>query len=150
MTEIDLDSLVSALTFAYLAQATQLHPSSKYIPFYNQRSELLHLRPENLYAFDRVSLSIADNILLQDEISPQDLSKAGVKIALVDHNRMDAVFGEAKVVSILDHHQDEGQHPDANPRVIKTPVGSCTSLVTTFFKDSLDKLPGQLADLLLS
>lgn len=145
----DLDSLVSALVFAYMAQATSLS-NRKYIAFYQQTSSLLHLRPENTYAFDQVSLSIAENLLLLNDISKEELAKGGFDVALIDHNRLDAIFGDAKVVSVLDHHEDEHLYQEAHPRVVQLLAGSCTSLVATFFKEDIDKLPAELAHLLLS
>lgn len=49
------------------------------------------------------------------------------------------------VVAVLDHHQDEGLYPDANPRVV-TPCGSCSSHVSPLCPA---ELPAELATLLL-
>ncbi len=74
---------------------------------------------------------------------------------LVDHNRLGEDFkapegGEAEtVIAVLDHHEDEKLYPDANPRVIDTKAGSCSSLVVTHFKDS-KKWDADIANLLLS
>jgi hypothetical protein len=71
-----------------------------------------------------------------------------------------AAWGNATVVAILDHHEDRGGAPMANPRVIE-PAGSCTSLVTRYMFERLDsvkkdgaqvlhgKLPTELAELML-
>jgi exopolyphosphatase len=133
-----------------MAQATSLSPGRKYIPFYQQASTLLQLRAENTFAFERVQLSVAEHVVLLDDVQTDKLAAAGVGIALVDLNRLDAIFGNARVVSILDHHQDEGLYPDVKPRLVKVPVGSCASLVTIFFREHLELLPAELAELLLS
>lgn len=71
--------------------------------------------------------------------------------ALVDHNRLLPPYTKdnpaARVTAIIDHHADEGQHINANPRVVR-PAGSCSSLVTTIHCP--DELPSDLATLLFS
>jgi len=73
------------------------------------------------------------------------------RFVLVDHNRLLGQYTSIagpEVVGILDHHEDEGFHLDANPRTIKVPTGSCASLVATHFRESKAWTP-ELATLLL-
>lgn len=42
-----------------------------------------------------------------------------------------------RVAAIVDHHVDEHQHLSANPRFITMDAGSCASLVTNYFADTL-------------
>lgn len=51
---------------------------------------------------------------------------------------------------IASHHEDEGKHRNADPRVIKVPTGSCSSLVALQFADSLQQMPAELARMLVS
>lgn len=121
----DLDSIASAIGYAFLSG------DSNIIPLVQTPRDSLHLRPENMLAFSRASVDSA--LLLTSSDIPPPPAPQPSKYVLVDHNRLlPSLSGE--VVAILDHHSDEEQHPNANPRVIK-PVGSCASLVGTHFSD---------------
>lgn len=110
----------------------------------------LHLRPENLLAFSKAFID-TDSLFTSSDIPPPPATH-GSKYVLVDHNRLlPSLSGD--VVGVLDHHSDEQQHLDANPRVIKV-TGSCASIVAVHFTDGLkagsaDNLQ-QVALLLLS
>jgi len=94
----------------------------------------LPLRPENLYALDFSGVD-ASQLLTGDEL-PSDVAPAN-KYALVDHNTLAerfAVYEGVRVVSIIDHHDDEKHYLDASPRIIEVPTGSCSSLVTRLIK----------------
>lgn len=121
------------------------------------------LRPENLLALQRAHIPLS--ALLHSEDLPggtEALAKDHVSLALVDHNSALPAFGTAKVVAIIDHHEDEGAHLSANPRIVRTPVGSTSSLLTKHFmpqwKASVSgpagaagsPVPPELATLLLS
>lgn len=126
-----------------------LSPDPKTIPLVQTPRDSLHLRPENLLAFSMASLD-PDVLLTSSDIPPPPKLQPS-KWVLVDHNsRLPSCNGN--VVAVLDHHDDEKKHMDADPRVIK-PVGSCSSLVATHFtdnwKESSDHLPS-VAMLLLS
>lgn len=128
----------------------------------------MHLRPENYLALEQAH--IPNDVLLHVEelpVNPQELLAAGVEPVLVDHNRLLPQFGTddaayRKVKAIIDHHEDEGVSKQADPRLIKVPNGSTTSLVTTIFepawKASLSgpagaagsPVPPEVATLLLS
>ena len=57
------------------------------------------------------------------------------------------------MLAIIDHHDDEGFHKEADSRLIVVPVGSCASLVTEYFMGLWENadatLPGEIASLLL-
>lgn len=129
----DLDSMVSALAYAYLR--------------YQQNPDLLplavmaiprcdfFLRAEAVYAFKEAGIPLADLVFF-DEVDLVSLVKSGADLVLVDHNSLAprlAFLGD-HVVGVLDHHRDEGQYRMSNPRLIR-PVGSTTTLVALeFFK----------------
>lgn len=157
----DLDSLVSAVAYAYLQThldaAGASHPATtppKYVALVQTVRDDLFLRPENVDALNAAALDPA-SLLTLDDLPRTRLATLGSSFALVDHNVLLPQFGAAKVTAILDHHADEGQHLDAAPRVIKV-AGSCTSLVTRHFAGLLPSppraqdVPQPLADLLLS
>lgn len=102
-----------------------------------------HLRAENDYAFGLAKLrEDHSDLLCIDDISHEMFSQHVLRssFALVDHNRLDRMFtgtpgsdASPRVVSIIDHHADEGFHLDAQNRTIVVPVGSCASLVAKHF-----------------
>ena len=109
------------------------------------------LRPENIHA-----LSLAG---LQDDtpelLCIDDIPWTGVfpsnTFALVDHNRLlpqyEASNSNVQVVTVIDHHEDEGFYQDsAEPRTI-APAGSCSSHMTRLCPP---QIPAGLASLLLS
>ena len=110
----------------------------------------LNLRPENLYAFQLAGMSETREELLTlteiEEFKPFPFQK----FALVDHNRLGDAFTldnpKAEVVAVVDHHEDEGLYPTANPRVI-APCGSCASHVVALCPP---EFPAELATLLLT
>lgn len=135
----DLDSLVSSIAFSVLS-STLL--ADRVVPLTLTPSNLMHLRPENLLAFDMANKLDPEVILHPDTLpldstSPSSLSRLGelgATFALVDHNRLLPQFGQGTVTAIIDHHDDELAHLDAPLRIITVPTGSCASLVATHFK----------------
>jgi len=169
----DLDSIASAIAFAYLSTvaAPSLQPSAsdgkgarpsyRHVPLYQAEHADLALRPENVLAFSESRISQREHVLFLDDLPQQKihkLSQRGLKYALVDHNRLTAQFGhdESSVVAVIDHHQDEGLYKSSagttTPRLIQVPTGSCSSLVAEYFhiERGVTEVPKELADLLLS
>jgi exopolyphosphatase len=117
----------------------------------------LSLRAENTYALSISGFDASQHELLCiDDLSHFPTFPSN-KFALVDHNRLGSRFnakGDAKVVAIIDHHEDEGLHKDtADPRIIVVPTGSCASLITALIEKQCPEdiqIPTQLATLLLS
>jgi exopolyphosphatase len=59
----------------------------------------------------------------------------------LDHNALTGRFAEhedARVVAILDHHADERHHPEASPRIVELPTGSCSSLIGQLIQKEWD------------
>lgn len=155
---LDLDSAASSIAYSYLA-STLFNRTT--VPILRTPRPDLYLRAENLYAFE-ISKLLADlsDLLCIDDIS-QELSDEllSSSFALVDHNRLSSQFVRQdgvspKVISIIDHHEDERCHIDADPRIITVPAGSCASLVAQYFQpqweSAPDVIPPELATLLLS
>lgn len=121
-------------------------------------SEDLRLRPENLHAFTLASLDAAhaDLFTLSDVPSPSDPSAPPLptsKFALVDHNQLLPRWADCApdytITAVVDHHDDEHLYPDASPRIVEVPTGSCASLVTRLLDNDSAPLPPDLATLLL-
>ncbi|KAK8061206.1 DHH phosphoesterase [Apiospora hydei] len=141
----DLDSMTSALTWAYhLQHSTQndTHPV-KAIALLQTPTDALDLRPENKLALDNSKMSSGHSDLLTLDELPEDpdtLAEAIKGIVLVDHPIPLRKWRKAPILSIFDHHKDSGAGQDAQPRVFEK-VASCTSLVARQMLDELEKLP---------
>ncbi|GAA5931017.1 hypothetical protein JCM1841_005458 [Sporobolomyces salmonicolor] len=136
----DLDSMVSAMALAYAF--SHMDPPQKAIALLQTEEDALDLRPENQLSLTYARMSTGHRDLLTiDElpINPTDMWHRIKGIALVDHNVPRAVWKDATIVAILDHHDDQGlANGTANPRIIRS-SGSCSSLVTKFL---FDNVPG--------
>lgn len=141
----DLDSMTSALAWAYHLEHSTQNSSSpvKAIALLQTQTDALDLRPENKLALQNSKMTSGhDDLLTMDEL-PEDAETLAVKlkgIVLVDHASPLRKWREAKVLSIFDHHVDQGVAPDASPRIFQK-VASCTSLVATQMLDEFDQLP---------
>ncbi|KAM0748589.1 DHH phosphoesterase [Meredithblackwellia eburnea MCA 4105] len=149
----DLDSVASAIGFAYFSSATSQgsSPSKSYVPLVQTARSDLYLRPENVDVL-RSSHIDDDDLLCINDIQPSVVSSQGTTYALVDHNKLLPSFAStsqqaSQVHALIDHHADEGFHKSADPRIIQ-PVGSCSSLVTNHFNSP--SIPAPLADLLIA
>jgi len=76
-----------------------------------------------------------------------------MKYALLDHNALTGRFAadkDARVVAIVDHHEDEQHHLDASPRIVEVPTGSCSSLVARLIQQEWPEgMSREIARLLL-
>jgi exopolyphosphatase len=127
----DLDSLASAIAYAWYATH---HLGQPTVPLLQTPRADISLRAENLYALDFSGVDPSD-LLTGDEL-PTDSAPAE-KYALLDHNTLTgrfAAYEPARVVAIIDHHDDEKHHLDASPRIVEVPTGSCASLVARLIK----------------
>ncbi|KAF8803376.1 exopolyphosphatase [Phlegmacium glaucopus] len=143
----DLDSVASSIAFAWIQSEIHKQPT---IPLIQVERADLNLRVENLYALSLAGLSpTQDDLLTMTELSDFKPFPSQM-FALVDHNRLGSAFSldnpRAEVIAVVDHHQDEGLYPQANPRII-SPSGSCSSHVATLCPS---ELPEELATLLLT
>ncbi|KAK9375982.1 uncharacterized protein V1513DRAFT_457671 [Lipomyces chichibuensis] len=151
----DLDSFASSLVFAYLtdshAQYTtpgKLTGYDNIIPMLNIAREEISLRPELHYALARLRIPESDIICKDEFLSSIDRSKTDkVDVVLLDHNNLLSDLGDLfgqNVVTVIDHHVDEGLYSSAEPRII-APVGSCTSLVVNYFADYFQLSPNEFS-----
>ena len=150
----DLDSLASSIALAWYMNTVLKDPTVALIQ--TSRADL-PLRPENLYALELAGLTEStQHLLCSDDIDDVPSSPFPSSLfALLDHNRLQSRFtqdnSDAKVVAIIDHHEDEGAHQEsADPRIVTVPTGSCASLVARYISErSPDTIPEELATLLL-
>jgi exopolyphosphatase len=135
---LDLDSLASSLTYAYLSST----PATQLLPLLHIPAADLSLRPEFKAALSHADVSPSD-LLTLDDLGPESgwVSPSQTFWHIVDHNVMTGALGATygdHVKAIVDHHDDESRSPDANPRII-TKAGSCSSLVVELLGEKLQK-----------
>lgn len=141
----DLDSMTSALTWAYHlshSTANTSHPL-KAIALLQTPSIALDLRPENKLALDNSQMTTGHEDLLKLDELPEDPETLGPKlrgIVLVDHGEPLRKWRGANILSVFDHHADRGGAPDAEPRIYEK-VASCATLVARQMLDELEALP---------
>ncbi|CED85193.1 Exopolyphosphatases and related proteins [Phaffia rhodozyma] len=150
----DLDSLACALTYAFLS--TTLLAKPKHIALVQTPRAELSLRPENTLVLANVSIESSSLLCVDDlPIEPAELVRQGVKLALVDHNRVTSKWipelgssiptgteGSVEIEAVVDHHADEGLYKEADPRIVNTGAGSCSSLVALYFQSVLPSPSG--------
>ena len=132
--------MASAIAYAWFASVAK---QSNTVPLIQTPHPDLQLRAENLYALSVSGFGdVSNNPEKVDILCPDDLPESSPfpshKFALVDHNRLEPRFAKdnpnATVISVIDHHKDEGLYKDtANPRIIKV-AGSCASLVADLIR----------------
>ncbi|KAI4895297.1 hypothetical protein NFI96_011137, partial [Prochilodus magdalenae] len=141
----DMDSMVSALTFAYFLSKTL--GSGKAVPVLNIPRAEFPLRSDNIFLLREAGLS-QDYLLFRDEVDLHGLQQ--LAITLVDHNVLpEADRGlEKTVVEVIDHHRLERAPSPCCPVIVET-VGSCTTLVTERIVQKAPEVLDQQVALLL-
>ncbi|XP_047455925.1 exopolyphosphatase PRUNE1 [Mugil cephalus] len=146
----DVDSMVSALAYAYFLSQTVPRETLLVLPLLNIRQSDLLLRSDNLFLLRQAGLS-PDLLLFRDQLDLRALQRAGrLRLTLVDHNvlpRSDSDL-EEEVVEVIDHHLLERTPSPSCPVTVET-VGSCATLVTErIIQKAPQILDQQLATLL--
>ncbi|SCU80630.1 LANO_0B00738g1_1 [Lachancea nothofagi CBS 11611] len=137
----DLDSVVSAITYAYFSYIND--PSKPIVPILNILKADLELRRDIVWVLKQRNIPHS-LLFFQEDL--QDLRKrfnCPIDAVLVDHNDTQSVAKTLvdSVVGIIDHHEDLGLHKDildrkCGPRVV-TVAGSCSSLVFNYWHNIL-------------
>ncbi|KAK4177110.1 putative Exopolyphosphatase [Triangularia setosa] len=147
----DLDSICSALLYAYFRTHAPSSQQTLHIPLSNLHRADLALRTELNAIFPSSPNSVTpdDLITLSDLPSPSDLPPNSTKWYLVDHNVLTGDLAQRgfdkSIVGCVDHHDDEGVIPsDAQPRVFAK-CGSCMSLVLSQCQPIWDELESHQA-----
>ncbi|XP_072249518.1 exopolyphosphatase PRUNE1 [Leuresthes tenuis] len=145
----DVDSMVSALAFAYFLSQTA-HSEPLALPLLNIRQSELVLRSDNVFLLRQVGLS-PDLLLFRDQLDLRALQRAGrLRLTLVDHNVLPSSDSdlEGAVVEVIDHHYLERTPSPSCPVTVET-VGSCATLVAErIIQKAPQILDQQLAHLL--
>lgn len=122
----DLDSMASAITYAYLLAAT--YEDKTIVPLMPINRADFKLRTEAVYVFAQAGIDLK-KLIFMDDVEFEALMNQVAGLVMVDHNRLPVSIEkfEDKVAIIIDHHRDEGLYR-ASQKVI-SPVGSCATLV---------------------
>ncbi|KAM6968118.1 exopolyphosphatase PRUNE1 [Aplochiton taeniatus] len=126
----DMDSMVSALVYAYFLFKTQSQGLTA-VPVLNIPRSEFALRTDSMLLLSRSGLR-ADLLLFRDQLDLRALNQAGrLALTLVDHNVLPAADSdlEGAVLEVIDHHLLEKARCAACPVTVET-VGSCATLVT--------------------
>ncbi|CAH0490131.1 unnamed protein product [Peronospora farinosa] len=146
----DADSIVSSLTYAFIH--AQEHPDTLHVPVVPITRSELALRCDVTALFEVLDVH-TDALVFVDEF-PWD-TKARVKVTLMDHNALNnkkiPMVERMKVIEILDHHSDLGQHLDAEKREVAFADGNALVASTcTLVAERLEKVAHHTAHKLLS
>lgn len=153
----DLDSIASALSLAFLrhklaasSSGDSANSMKKYISMINIPRADLPLRPDAMRALHRAFPGDTLKPVLDGLVFASDLDLPSMdpppEFLLTDHNALapnfSALPSAPRVLAIVDHHADQGKHPEAETRRIDLECGSATSLVAEEFKASFpDAVP---------
>ncbi len=126
----DLDSIASALVYAYFRSSTAETSGTVFVPFIPIPRDDFKLRTEAVFLFSEAGVD-PQLLIFSEDIDLKSLYNAGkLELPLVDHNRptgLTAGFTNA-VAGVIDHHADEGLFENVALRKIE-PVGSAATLV---------------------
>ncbi|XP_072536139.1 exopolyphosphatase PRUNE1 [Salminus brasiliensis] len=142
----DMDSMVSALTFAYFLSKT-LDSGKAAVPVLNIPRAEFSLRSDNIFLLRETGLS-QDYLLFRDEVDLHGLQQLAV--TLVDHNVLPEADRalEKAVVEVIDHHRLDRAPSPCCPVTVEA-VGSCATLVTEHIvQKAPELLDQQVAQLL--
>lgn len=150
----DMDSVVSAITYAYFYN--QKNPTEvPFLPLVNITRDELRLRRDIVLILNSHSIRNDQLFFLDDLHELTTLSNSHLELVLVDHcglqgELLNQLYDQKRlhVVSIIDHHADEGQFKDAVPRIIQS-NGSCSALVFNYWNAQLGGIKDEDAILLL-
>ncbi|KIK41289.1 hypothetical protein CY34DRAFT_806244 [Suillus luteus UH-Slu-Lm8-n1] len=137
LCRIDLDSLASALGYAWLRSTTR----GKAITYTATLEEDFALRAENLYALGLAGINIPFEELYCSDDPIISMPSQVSQFALVDHNIFRITYASTTASVVAD---------TVNPRIVE-PAGSCSSLVARSYQSFSNlSIPPELSTLLLS
>ncbi|KAM9310076.1 exopolyphosphatase PRUNE1 isoform 2-T2 [Pholidichthys leucotaenia] len=126
----DLDSMVSALVYAYFLSKTS-HRDVPAVPLLNITSSELVLRSDSILLLRKTAMQ-PEQLLFRNQLDLRALQQAGrLRLTLVDHNVLPSSDSdlEGAVVDVIDHHHLD-RLPSPTCTVTVETVGSCATLIT--------------------
>lgn len=146
----DLDSMASSVAYAWLLAGESGQSDPLTVPVINIPREDFGLRTEAAWLFQEAGVEVESLVFLDDIDLAGIHARGRLRLVLVDHNRLPAARSAwaPAVEEILDHHDDEDQHPEVRRSI--APVGSAATLVAErFLASAPDLLEPSVATLLL-
>ncbi len=145
----DLDSMASAVTYAYFLKSTG--KAETVVPLINIPLGDFKLRTEAVFLFHEAGIE-AENLISVEDVDLDSLyEKGNMHLILTDHNKLGAhqeMFRDA-VTEILDHHVDDGDYPGTAKTDIR-PVGStCTLVAEKYLAEAPASIDVSIGTLLL-
>ncbi|ELR09802.1 Exopolyphosphatase [Pseudogymnoascus destructans] len=144
----DLDSICSAIAYAYIRTYTSI-PPNVHVPIANIPAADVSLRTELSPILSHAGIKASELITLSDLPHPSKrtllLSPEKTRWLLVDHNSFQGELGRVysdRVVGCIDHHDEENKvlkDCGSEPRIAEK-AGSCASLIVNHCKEAWDKL----------
>ncbi|KAL3231793.1 Polyphosphatase [Nakaseomyces bracarensis] len=133
----DFDSIACAISYAYFEHVKD--PKRVFVPIINIPREDLTMRRDVTYALSKMDIN-EDVLFFREDLIQLKQDFGSIYAVIVDHNELPKPSKNfiTDVVGILDHHADKKLYMNANPRVL-TVTGSCSSLVTNYWSEQLDK-----------
>ncbi|MFT7811233.1 protein prune homolog [Arapaima gigas] len=134
----DLDSMVSALVFAYFLHTTSGSSGKTVVPVLNIRRSELALRTDSTFLLRQNGLP-QEVLTFRDEVDLLGLCQADrLSLTLVDHNVLPSADSglEGAVLEVIDHHLLERRHSDSGD------VGpTCSLAAGTIVMDCVNMAP---------
>ncbi|KAG8529768.1 uncharacterized protein KY384_005249 [Bacidia gigantensis] len=118
--------------------------SPVYVPLLNLQKSGLRLRPEFNVVCQHAGIEPSALLTLED-LPETAIESEYVHWILVDHNKPTGsleTIPSGKFEGVIDHHEDESFIPSSckcEPRIVEK-AGSCTSLVTRYFRSAWDAI----------
>ena len=101
------------------------------MPIVSCAREELKLRPDVVLALANAGVELGD-LTCAEDVAAAATKATPRSVTLVDHNALSARLfpdaWQARVVRVIDHHEDSGMYAERADRVIEL-IGSCSSLV---------------------
>jgi len=147
----DTDSIVSALVLAFTMSKSksQTHKSLKsipiHIPILSLHATDLALRPDTSHLLSLAKIDTSSLTFMDDPLASNNFAFA-TSITLTDHNTLNSNIDASKVVEIIDHHKDDGNHDNVKGKLrdiafdasnSKALVGSCCTQVAERYLDDV-------------
>ena len=131
----DLDSVACAVATARAASAKRGRDDgereTRAVPIVSCAREELKLRPDVVLALANAGVELGD-LTCAEDVAAAATKATPRSVTLVDHNALSARLfpdaWQARVVRVIDHHEDSGMYAERADRVIEL-IGSCSSLV---------------------
>jgi len=142
----DMDSISAAIIRSF--ELSLKFPDQTFYPVVNIFRKDFHLRRDIEFLLEELGIS-SDLILFLDDISPSE----GDKLHLVDHNILAASQSNLSdnVITIVDHHHDEGtNYPSCIQKTIELSGSATTLIARSLVTESLNELDPSWAILILA